>query len=131
MYQGFLLKVGNTEIPRRFMKIDSFDVSYPALDLDAQRTADSNLHRNVIGRKLKVEFTTPYLYSNEMDELWSIINANILTELEQDANITCYYKKINDYVTQRCYLVDPEFKVAQNSVLGDIYSPMRICFIAY
>ena len=131
MYQGFLLKVGNTEIPRRFMKIDSFDVSYPALDLDAQRTADSMLHRNVIGRKLKVEFTTPYLYSNELDELMSIINANILTELEQDLNVTCYYKKTNDYITQRCYLVDPDFKIAQNSKLGDIYSPMRICFIAY
>ena len=131
MYQGYLIKIGNTVIPERFMKVDSFDASYPALDLDAFRDANSDLHRNVIGIKLKVEFSTPYMYEFQLQELMAIINANILTELEQDCMITCYYKKTGEYITQRCYLVDPNFKISQNSRLGFIYSPTRICFIAY
>lgn len=131
-YQGYLIKIGNTVIPERFMKTDSFDASYPALDLDAFRDANSDLHRNVVGRKLKVEFSTPYMYDFQLKELFNdYINPNILTQLEQDCNITCYYKKADDYITQHCYLVDPNFKISQNSQLGFIYSPTRICFIGY
>ena len=131
MYQGYQIKIGNTVIPDKYIKFDSYDASYPALDLDAFRDANSDLHRNVIGRKLKVEFTTPYLYQSDMIALTSLIRSNFLSELEQDANITFYYPLKDDYITQRAYLVDMNFKIAQNSPNGYIYSPTRICFIAY
>lgn len=131
MYQGYDIKIGNTILPEKFIKIDSYDASYPALDLDAFRDANSTLHRNVIGRKLKVEFQTPYMYQSDLTELMTLITSNFLTALEQDLMITCYYKLTDSYITQRCYLVDPNFKIAQNSRWGKIYSPTRICFIAY
>ena len=130
-YQGYLLKIGNTVVPEKFIKIESYDASYPALDLDAFRDANSDLHRNVVGRKLKVEFNTPYMYQSDLTELMTLITSNFLTSLEQDLNITCYYKLTDSYITQRCYLVDPNFKISQNSPLGYIYSPTRICFIGY
>lgn len=130
-YQGYLIKIGNTPIPEKFIRIDSYNASYPALDLDAFRDANSDLHRNVVGRKLKVEFETPYIYASELKELMTLITGNFLTQLEQDVNITFYYKLKDDYITQRAYLVDPNFKISQNSPLGFIYSPTRICFIGY
>lgn len=131
MYQGYLVKIGNTVVTNKFIKIDSYDASYPALDLDALRDANGTLHRNVVARKLKVEWETPIMYQNDLTELMTLITNNFISTLENDVNITFYYKLTDSYITQRAYLVDPHFKIAQNSPFGFVYSPTRIAFIGY
>ena len=59
------------------------------------------------------------------------ISGQYLSSVEQSANITAYIDEIGDYVTQKCYLVNVNPKVAQNSPLGIIYQPTRICWIGY
>lgn len=128
----FLIKVGDYKIPYKYIKYDTWQSTLETLDLDSYRDGNADLHRNALAnRKIKVEFETPHLYENNLNELMSNIHANFLTEVEQDANITAYIDELGDYVTQRCYLVNVTPKVAQNSPNGVIYQPTRIAFIGY
>lgn len=134
-FNNHLVKVGDYTIPDKFIKYDSWSCIYETLDYDSYRDANGDLHRNALGnRKLKVEFNTPYLYKHDFDELMAGIRSQFVTEAqqrEQSANVTAYIDELGDYVTQKCYLVNVNPKIAQNSPVEHIYQPTRICFIAY
>lgn len=134
-FNSYLVKVGDYTIPDKFIKYDSWSCIYETLDYDSYRDANGDLHRNALGnRKLKVEFNTPYLYKHDFDELMAGIRSQFVTEAqqrEQSANVTAYIDELGDYVTQKCYLVNVNPKIAQNSPVEHIYQPTRICFIAY
>ena len=137
MYNGYLIKIGSTptpnvEIPFKFMKYDSFQTTYETLDLDSYRDANGVLHRNALAHRCaKVEFETPIMYKHQMDELMALIRSNYENAQEQSLYVKVYLQEIDDYVTQKCYLVNTTFKFEQNSPVGFIYQPTRICFIAY
>lgn len=131
-YSNFLIEVGTYVIPDKFIKYDSWQSTYETVDFDSYRDADAYLHRNALpSRKIKVEFETPYLYKKDFDELMSNIRAQFVSSVEQSALITAYMDEIGDYVTQKCYLVNINAKVEQNSPLGAIYKPTRIAWIGY
>lgn len=131
-YSNFLIEVGTYVIPDKFIKYDSWQSTYETVDFDSYRDADAYLHRNALpSRKIKVEFETPYLYKKDFDELMSNIRAQFVSSVEQSALITAYIDEIGDYVTQKCYLVNINAKVEQNSPLGAIYKPTRIAWIGY
>ena len=131
-FNGNLISVGSYTIPNNFIKYDSWSSTYETVDYDSYRDANGDLHRNALeGRKLKVEFSTPYMYKSDFDTLMSNIRSNFLSSVEQSANVTAYVDELGDYVTQKCYLVNVNAKIAQNSPVGIIYQPTRICFIGY
>ena len=131
-YSNFLIEVGTYVIPDKFIKYDSWQSTYETVDYDSYRDANGYLHRNALpDRKIKVEFETPYLYKKDWDALMAAISGQYISSVEQSANITAYIDEIGDYVTQKCYLVNVNPKVAQNSPLGIIYQPTRICWIGY
>lgn len=131
-FQGYHIKVGNDVIPEKYIKFDSLQTTYETLDLDSYRDANGTLHRNALsGRKIKVEFNTPYMYHKDMQALMGIIRNNYLSAREQSVMCSVYVDEIDDYVSQKCYLVNTTFKKAQNSPLGYIYEPTRIAFIGY
>ena len=119
-------------MPEKYIKYDSWKTTYETLDLDSYRDANGLLHRNALAsRKIKVEFETPHLYRNEMIALMTTIRSAFISNAEQSLNITCYVDEIDDYVTQKCYLVNTQFQIAQNSPQGVIYAPTRIAFVGY
>lgn len=131
-YSNFLIEVGTYVIPAKFIKYDSWQSTYETVDFDSYRDADAYLHRNALpSRKIKVEFETPYLYKKDFDELMANIRSQFVSSVEQSALITAYIDEIGDYVTQKCYLVNINAKVEQNSPLGAIYKPTRIAWIGY
>ena len=131
-FNDYLIQVGSYQIPNKFIKYDSWSSTYETQDYDSYRDENGLLHRNALAsRKMKVEFNTPYIYKSDFDTLMSGIRGQFISAKEQDANVTAYIDEIADYVTQRCYLVNVNPKVAQNSPNGIIYQPTRICFIAY
>lgn len=131
-FSGNLISVGSYTIPNKYIKYDSWSSTYETVDYDSYRDANGDLHRNALAnRKLKVEFTTPYMYKADFDALMSGIRSNYVSSVEQSANVTAYIDEIGDYVTQKCYLVNVNPKIAQNSPIGIIYQPTRICFIGY
>lgn len=131
-YSNFLIEVGTYVIPNKFIKADSWQSTYETVDFDSYRDANAYLHRNALAdRKIKVEFETPYMYKKDFDTLMMNIRNQYVSAVEQSANITAYVDEIGDYVTQKCYLVNVNPKVAQNSPLGIIYQPTRIAWIGY
>lgn len=131
-FSGYLVKVGTLKVPDKFIKYDSWSSIYETQDYDTYRDANGDLHRNALAsRKLKVEFNTPYLYKPDWDALMTAIRSQFISSTEQSLNVTAYIDELGDYVTQKCYMVNVNPKVAQNSPLGIIYQPTRICFIAY
>lgn len=131
-FQGYHIKVGNDIIPEKYIKYDSLQTTYETLDLDSFRNANGVLIRNALsGRKIKVEFNTPYLFHRDMQDLMRIIRSNYISEREQSLMCSVYVDEIDDYVLQKCYLVNTTFKKAQNSPMGYIYEPTRIAFIGY
>lgn len=131
-YSNFLIEVGTYVIPNKFIKADSWQSTYETVDFDTYRDANAYLHRNALAnRKIKVEFETPYMYKKDFDTLMLNIRNQYISSVEQSANITAYVDEIGDYVTQKCYLVNVNPKVAQNSPLGIIYQPIRIAWIGY
>lgn len=131
-FNNFLIEVGTYIIPNNFIKADSWQSTYETVDFDSFRDANAYLHRNALAdRKIKVEFETPYMYKKDFDTLMANIKAQYVSSVEQSAYITAYIDEIADYVTQKCYLVNVTPKVAQNSPLGIIYQPTRICWIGY
>lgn len=129
-HAGYQLKVGTYEVPNKFIKYDSWQSTYETLDFDSYRDANGLLHRNAVSRKLKVEFETPIMYKSDFDTFMTNIRGQ-LTGLEQYGQVKAYIDELGDYVEQKCYLVNVNPKIQQNSPLGLIYQPCRICFIAY
>lgn len=131
-FSGYLIKVGTYTIPSSAIKYDSWSSIYETQDYDSYRDENGLLHRNALAsRKMKVEFNTPYMYKQDFDSLMAGIRGQFISSVEQSANVTAYIDELGDYVTQKCYLVNVNPKVAQNSPNGHIYQPTRICFIAY
>ena len=71
------------------------------------------------------------MYKKDFDTLMMNIRNQYVSAVEQSANITAYVDEIGDDVTQKCYLVNVNPKVAQNSPLGIIDQPTRIAWIGY
>ena len=131
-FSNYLVKIGNYTIPNKYIKFDSWSSVYETLDWDSYRDMSGKLHRNALTeRKIKVEFTTPYIYKSDFDALMSNIRSQFTDAVEQKGSVTAYIDELGDYVTQDAYLVNVNPKVAQNSPFGIIYQPTRICFIGY
>lgn len=131
-YNGFLIKVGDYEIPtNKFIRADSYSAYVNMQDVDPYTDANGYLHRNAIELKaLKVEFETPAMLTNiTLSELLSNIRANYISEKERKVKITAYIPEYDDYVTQIGYLADftPQIYGNYGGVLR--YNPIRLAFV--
>ena len=131
-FSNYLVKIGTYTIPNKYIKYDTWSSIYETLDWDSYRDMAGTLHRNALSsRKIKVEFSTPYMYKSDWDALMTAIRGQFTDSTEQKGSVTAYIDELGDYVTQDAYLVNVNPKVAQNSPFGIIYQPTRICFIGY
>lgn len=130
-FQGYYIKLGNDTLSYEFMKHDSYQGTLNTLDVDSYRNANGDLVKNTVTQKLKVEFETPYLYMPKKTELMSFIRSHYINALDRSLYITAYVDELDDYRTCKVYLVDPPFKIQQNSKSGIIYQPTRIAFVEF
>lgn len=131
-YNGFLLRVGNNEIPLKYFSLDSYKILRSTSDFDSYRDANGVLHRNALSHKvMKIEFSTPYMYGDDLDVLMNLIRSQYINQDEKKVIITAYDKESNSYVSATCYVPDITFQIAQNSPRGLLYAPTRIAFIEY
>lgn len=133
-YNGYLIKVGDYEIPaRKYIKAESYKASRKILDLDNYVDADGHEHRNALEHTPnKVEFETPAMLTNlQMAELFGNISKNYTIAKERRAVITLYVPELDEYIEQDMYMPDPEFSIY--SVADGVikYNPVGIAFIGY
>lgn len=132
-FNGYLIKVGNYEIPRKFINTDTYSACRNIQDLDSYRDANGKLHRTTLSHvPNKAEFETPPMLTNtEFAELMSNIQSNYTVEAERKASVTMYIPETDSYVTQDMYM--PDITPTIYMILNDeiLYRPIRLAFIGY
>lgn len=132
-YENYLIKVGDYEIPLKYMNADTYNAYMSVLDLDSYTDANGKLHRNALSHTPnKVEFETiPMLTSSEFAEIMNGIKNNYLVARERKANVTAFIPEKNAYVTQEMYMPDI-VPVIYGIINGEVrYRPIRLAFIGY
>lgn len=127
---SYYLKVGNYEIPLKYMALDSYTTSPDQRqDLDSGRDADGVMHRNVLPHTAtKVEFDTPPLTVADFRALIDGIRSNFTNSLERKCTLTYYDDETDTYKPGTFYMPGTlSFKVYNKQ----IYNSFRIAFIEY
>lgn len=131
-YAGYLIKVGDYEIPSdKYIKAGSYIPYVNMQALDPYTDANGYEHIEAVELKaLKVEFDTPAMLTNtEFAELMANIRANYTEPKSRKCIVTAYIPEYDDYVTQTAYMAD--FKPTIYNIDGNVihYNAIRMAFI--
>lgn len=131
-YQGYLVKVGEYTIPKKFINSKTYSGYKNTLDMDSHRDGNGKLQREVLRHvPCKGEFETPKLKSSEFAEMMRNIKNNLLDNVEKNAMVTIFIPEDDDYITQKMYV--PDVKPVMDCELNGelIYEPTRFSFVGY
>jgi hypothetical protein len=132
-YQGYLIKLGDTILPHKYIKADSYSTTLIVQDLDSYRDMEGVLHRTALNHRVnKIEFSTPAMMTEkQMAEFLTLISSNYINVAERKVMATVYVPEINDYMTQEMYFPDVTFSMygILNGVIR--YNSIRFALIAY
>ena len=114
MYKGYLVKVGNSNIPTKYIAESSYYAT-PAQrqDLDSFRDNKGRLHRDVVeNMPSKVEFKLMAGLSEEqVNEVVSIFYRNYTVRAERKALISFYDPSTGQYCEEYMYLKDTKYQL--------------------
>ena len=132
-FAGYLIKIGSFDtFFNKYIVADSFSAIRKVMDLDATRDATGYLHRNALNHApLLVTFTVRPMSNARLNEFMNAIESNYSIPMERKLSVTAYVAELDDYVTQECYIPDPEFTISR--IEGDmiVYNEAEIKFIGY
>lgn len=132
-YEGYLLKFGNTELPNRFIKYNTF-LSTPCQrqDLDSYEDADGYLHRTVLEHtRTKIEWNTPPMRRADKNEMMNIFQSAYENEAERKVSVTYYDDESDSYKTGTFYMPDIQFTYYSATDTDILYDSNRISIIEY
>ena len=131
-FQGWLLKVGDTDISK-YVDIENYKVSpEQRADLDSDRNGLNKLYREVADHyTTKIEFNTIPMESAEMTDFLQALEAAYINVKERKALITYFDVNTGGYKTGEMYV--PNYTIETKSWNGMEleYKPLRIAFIEY
>ena len=137
MYNGFLIKLGDYIVPKRYMQSGSYNTSLGVIDVDSGRNANGKLVRNALeDRKNVAEFMTPLnMIEADKKDLFDNVAANYIIPKERKLLATLWVPEISDYMTQEVYLQDPQITINHDftdEYEGELYyQPIKMAFTAY
>lgn len=108
MYSGWLLKIGDYVLPKKFIKAESYKPYVNMQDVEPWTDANGYLHRTAVELKVaKIEWETRNgLTNTTLTELLQNIQRNYIIPKERRIMFTAYIPEYDDYVTQIGYLSD-------------------------
>lgn len=132
-YQGYLMKVGNYELPLDKILYNTYNITRNGQDLDSLRSESGRLYRNALDNFVpKVEFELiPNLNNTELEDILSKIRASYTNVTEQKSVASIFVPMINAYVTQEVYLPDVTFTISYADKNIVEYDKVRLAFIGY
>lgn len=132
-YQGYLLKVGTTKIPHKYMRAETYKALLSTNDLDSFRDGNGELHRDALEHKVgKVEFETPPLLTDtEMAQFLNYFQSNYIDAIEKNLYVEFYVPELNDYLVQKMYIPDINFTLYFADENKVQYNQTRIALISY
>ena len=135
-FNGTLLTVGSYAITgERYIGENKYNVTRNVQDMDSYRDADGVLHRNALEHvPIKIELETKdNLTNDDIGTFFGTIRSNFTDATQRQVSVTAYVPEIDDYVTQVCYMPDPQFKIKRidHKTNTIYYEPIRFAFIGY
>lgn len=132
-YQGYLVKIGDWEIPKSWIKAETYSVLRSGQDLDSYRDADGKLHRTALEHFLtKVEFETPPLKTNiEVAKFMKNIQDRYINATEKKVEATVYIAETDSYETHEMYVPDITFPIYYADDEKIQYNSFRVALIEY
>lgn len=135
MYEGYLVKLGEYNVPLNLLAHKSYKAVPNTQDLDPFRNADGYLFRNALPHvPITMEFATMQDITDvDLDQILQGLRNNYINELEQRVSVTCFVPKFGGYVTQDMYLVEPEINIDEiDQNRGRImYDSVKFQFVGY
>lgn len=130
-----LIKLNGNALSEKYIAFDTYQVLLSTNDVDSYRDANGVLHREgVLEHKVaKAEFTTPYINSNDFNNLMSFIRGQYSNRIEKRIeSVSVYIPETNSYETNAMYVPDITVKIYKKNADGSfLYEPVRIAFIGY
>lgn len=137
-FNGYLIKLGGsngTVLPLKYMRFQTYNVTpQQRQDLDSTVDTSGYLHRHPVAhRRSKIEFNTPMMYNNDIENLMSMFRTAWTSDSERKLTLEYYDPEANNYKTGTFYMPDTEFNMttidtARNTIL---YNELRFAFIEY
>ena len=131
-FQGWLLKVGDTDISK-YVDIENYKVRpEQRADLDSDRNGLNKLYREVADHyTTKIEFNTIPMESAEMTDFLQVLETAYINVKERKALVTYFDVNTGEYKTGEMYV--PNYTVETKSWNGMEleYKPLRVAFIEY
>lgn len=131
-YQGYLIKVGNTIFPMKYIRAETYKCTpNQRIDQDSDSDATGALHRNVLPHtRSKIEFETPQMLRGA-DVLAISTLLGLVGNARRDVTITYWDHESQDYKTGKCYVPDISYQLMRNTGSDLVYMPIRYAFIEY
>lgn len=105
--EGFLLKVGSSEIPNVYISKGTYKSSCDKIIAGSHQDADGVDHYDVYkNRKLNVELKISDCTEDIYLNIISHIRANFINQYEENVLLTAYVPKLGSYVVQECVFED-------------------------
>lgn len=137
-YNNFLIKLGGstgTALSLEYIQYETYKVTpNQRMDIEARRDSTGLLHRSVVSHTAtKVEFETPYMDSNRVDAMMTLIKNYWTSTKERKITLQYYDPETNSYKTGTFYMPDIEFNIRNIDTVKKVvnYDPIRIAFIEY
>ena len=130
-YQGYLIKVGNTVFPMKYIRAETYKCTpNQRIDQDSDSDATGMLHRNVLPHtRTKIEFETPQMLRGA--DVLAISTLLGLSGSRRDVTITYWDHESQSYKTGKCYVPDISYQLMRNTGSDLAYMPIRYAFIEY
>nr|DAH30332.1 MAG TPA: hypothetical protein [Caudoviricetes sp.] len=130
-YQGYLIKVGNTVFPMKYIRAETYKCTpNQRIDQDSDSDATGMLHRNVLPHtRTKIEFETPQMLRGA--DVLAISTLLGLSGSRRDVTITYWDHESQSYKTGKCYVPDISYQLMRNTGDDLVYMPIRYAFIEY
>lgn len=132
-YQGYLLMIGKRKFPMKYIAASTY-ISSPnqRTELKAYTNAQNKLIRQTSSRyRSKVEFETPPLFLDELEEIRQMINQALINAVERKVSVKYWNDEDLVYKTMICYAPDIDYKIKGTLNGTLLYEPIRFAFIEY
>ena len=105
--QGFLLKVGSSEIPNVYISKGTYKSSCDKIIAGSHQDANGVDHFDVLkNRKLNVELKISDCSEDTYQSLINLIRSNFINVYEENVILTAYVPKLGAHVVQECVFED-------------------------
>lgn len=132
-FQGFLVKIGDYEVPLQIMEEGSYDGKVNTLDDGSETDNTGYLDRYVLQRIPIVQFTTMEMNEEQLNDFMDACRAQYEIEEQRKARCTVWVPEYGRYVEQDMFMADPSIKIKGIDLIDNTitYLPFTVKLESY